>query len=113
MTISAESFMQLLTKLECGQSLEISEMYDMSYYMLDGHSDDIQNTRFLESLSVKGETDQELLSLLRVMSKKALSITPDLSCPIIDVCGTGGDMHKTFNISTAASFVAIASVANG
>lgn len=113
MTLSAESFMHLLAKLEHGQSLGISEMHDASCYVLDGHSDDVQNVRFLEFLSAKGETDQELLSLLGVMSEKALSLTPDLPCPIIDVCGTGGDMQQTFNISTAASFVAIASVAHG
>lgn len=105
MTLDNESFLQLLKKLESGQSLDTMQMNTVSNYILDGHTTDDQNALFLKFLSAKGETDQELLALLNVMTEKASKITPNVSCPIIDVCGTGGDMQQTFNISTAASFV--------
>jgi len=56
-------------------------------------------------LTQKGESDDELLARLNKMEEYSLHISPNCKGKIIDVCGTGGDKLKTFNISTAASFV--------
>ena len=107
-----ELFLSCMQQLERGEDLSDAQMYGMASCILDGDTTDEQNMHFLKSLSAKGETDQELLTLLDVMIKKASRILPNVKCPIIDVCGTGGDMQQTFNISTAASFVAM-SAADG
>ena len=78
-----------------------SEMSDI----LNGKNNDGEIAEFLESLSEKGETDEELRAMLTKMNEHSVRISPRCHGSLIDVCGTGGDNLQTFNISTAASFV--------
>jgi len=55
---------------------------------------------------MKGETIEEIAAFARVMREFAARITPKVDDVLVDTCGTGGDKIKTFNISTAALFVA-------
>jgi anthranilate phosphoribosyltransferase len=73
--------------------------------ILTGTQNDEDVAEFLKNLTEKGESDDELLAMLNKMEEFALHISPNCKGKIIDVCGTGGDKLKTFNISTAASFV--------
>jgi len=45
-----------------------------------------------------------IAAFARVMRELALKINPNVE-KSVDVCGTGGDMIKTFNISTTAAFI--------
>lgn len=59
-------------------------------------------------LRVKKETIGEIAAAAEVMREFATRVpVPDEPC-LIDTCGTGGDAAHTFNISTAAMFVAAA-----
>jgi anthranilate phosphoribosyltransferase len=65
--------------------------------------------RFLISLSDKGETATELAAF--AASFRRLAKDPGFEAwasRAIDVCGTGGDGSRTFNISTAVSFIVAA-----
>lgn len=76
-------------------------------HMLAGDGTDESNAAVLGWLADKGETDQEIAGMLEVMGQFMTRIEckyPDA----IDMCGTGGDGMRTFNVSTAASFVAAA-----
>jgi anthranilate phosphoribosyltransferase len=66
---------------------------------------------FLVALAMKGETADELRSILISLKNHATKITPQVNGPLIDTCGTGGDSKKSFNISTAAAIVASAASA--
>ncbi len=66
---------------------------------------------FLVALAVKGETPDELRSILVSLRNHATRITPQVTGPLIDTCGTGGDSTRSFNISTAAAIVASAASA--
>ena len=55
---------------------------------------------------MKGETVEEITASARVMREFATRISPKVDDVLVDTCGTGGDKIKTFNISTAAMFVA-------
>ena len=98
-----------LEKLGRGRNLDGPEISSIMLAMLEGKTDDAYNAAFLKGLSAKGETDGELLAMLDVMMQKSVPVdTSGIEGPVIDVCGTGGDMQQTFNISTAASFIVAA-----
>lgn len=96
-----------------GRDLDCAQAEHVAGAMLDGETSHGQNAKFLGCMSAKGETDAELASMLGVMMRRAVRLHPNVRGPIIDVCGTGGDMHRTFNVSTAASFVAAAASSCG
>lgn len=66
---------------------------------------------FLVALAMKGETPDELRSILVSLRNHATGITPQVTGHLIDTCGTGGDSIRSFNISTAAAIVASAACA--
>ena len=100
---------KLIKSLEDNQNISFDEMKIVMDEILNGsHRDEVIAT-FLQGLSQKGETDDELLGMLDKMNEFSVHISPNCPKKIIDMCGTGGDKMKTFNISTAASFVVAAS----
>ena len=95
----------LTQQLSRGDSLTIEQMTSVINEILCGTQNDQDVADFLKNLTQKGESDDELLAMLNKMEEYSLHISPNCKGKIIDVCGTGGDKLKTFNISTAASFV--------
>src|SRR5690625_2926463 len=59
-------------------------------------------------LRVKKETIGEITAAAQVMREFALPVDARDPENLLDLCGTGGDGSNTFNISTAAMFVAAA-----
>jgi anthranilate phosphoribosyltransferase len=77
---------------------------------MSGEATEVQISSFLTALLMKGETAQEIAAAARVMRSKASTIPLKNinTSALVDIVGTGGDMANTFNISTAAAFVACA-----
>nr|AIF17246.1 anthranilate phosphoribosyltransferase (trpD) [uncultured marine thaumarchaeote KM3_76_G12] len=96
---------ELAEQLSHGNNLTIDQMTSVMDDLLTGTQTDEDVAEFLKNLTEKGESDDELLAMLNKMEEYSLHISPNCKGKIIDVCGTGGDKLKTFNISTAASFV--------
>ena len=103
---------ELTEQLTHGNNLTIEQMTNVMNEMLTGTQNDEDVAEFLKNLTQKGESDDELLAMLNKMEEFALHISPNCQGKVIDVCGTGGDKLKTFNISTAASFVIAAAGGN-
>ena len=103
---------ELAQQLSRGNSLTIDQMTNVMDEILSGTQNDEDVAEFLKNLTQKGESDDELLAMLNKMEEFALHISPNCQGKVIDVCGTGGDKLKTFNISTAASFVIAAAGGN-
>jgi anthranilate phosphoribosyltransferase len=75
--------------------------------IMDGNATPAQIAGLLTALRMKGEVVDEFAGFARVMRERSLRVHTHRR-PLIDTCGTGGDATKTFNISTAAAFVAAA-----
>ncbi|MEO1630824.1 MAG: anthranilate phosphoribosyltransferase [Bacteroidota bacterium] len=73
--------------------------------MLTGAASEVEIAGLLLGLRSRGETLDELAGFTRAMRRHAVAVDPGHD-DAIDLCGTGGDSMGTFNISTAAAFVA-------
>jgi len=85
------------------------EMTALMRSIMRGEVSPIMTAAILTGLRVKKETVGEIAAAATVMREFArkVELAPHLQ-PLLDVVGTGGDGAHTFNISTAASFVAAA-----
>jgi len=73
--------------------------------MLDGNAPVAQMSALLVALRMKGETPDEIAGAAQALRSRAARVEVS-GDRLIDTCGTGGDASHTFNISTAAMFVA-------
>ena len=92
--------------LVAGRSLSMDQAAAVMREVMDGEATPAQLAAFLAALRVKGETPEEIAGMAAVMREKALRV--DVDGTLVDTAGTGGDGKGTFNISTAAAFVAAA-----
>lgn len=107
--MSAQSDLRPVTrKLVARANLSDKEVTQVLDAILAGSVPDAAIAAFLVALTMKGETPDELRSILFSLQNHATRLTPDVHGPLIDTCGTGGDSIRSFNISTAAAIVAAA-----
>ncbi len=88
------------------RDLTENEAADVMEEIMSGEATPAQLAAFLTALRLKGETVDEIAGMARVMRAKACRV--DCDGALLDTCGTGGDASGTFNVSTAAAFVAAA-----
>ncbi len=74
--------------------------------IVEGKATAAQIGSFLTAMRMKGETAAEIAAFARVMRSAAVTAPVPGPGRLVDTCGTGGDGLGTFNISTAAAFVA-------
>ena len=74
--------------------------------IMSGEATPAQIGSFLTALRMRGESPAEIAAFASVMREHAVRIRPKVGGTLVDTCGTGGDGATTFNISTAAAFVA-------
>ncbi len=84
------------------------EMLSLMRQIMSGEVSATLIAAIVAGLRVKKETIGEISAAAQVMREFATQV-PVVDTPnLIDTCGTGGDAAHTFNISTAAMFVAAA-----
>jgi anthranilate phosphoribosyltransferase len=95
---------EAIESLVSGRSLSFEQASAVMEEIMSGGATPAQIAAFITALRIKGETVDEIAGLASVMRARATPVpaTP----PLVDTCGTGGDGAFTFNISTAAAFVA-------
>jgi len=95
---------EAISLLVAGQSLTMKQAAEVMEEMTTGQVTPAQFGAFVTALRIKGETADEIAGLASVM--RAKSVRVKTTEPVIDIVGTGGDNSQSFNISTAAAFVA-------
>jgi len=73
--------------------------------IMSGSVTNAQLGAFLTALAMKGETIEEITGFARIMREFAKRIYPQVNGDLLDTCGTGGDLIKTFNISTISALI--------
>lgn len=92
-----------------GEDLSRAQTKEMFRQVLLREQPDLQQGAFLAAITAKGATPQEIAgSWEAIYEFDTVKVTPNVSSPLVDNCGTGMDALKTFNISTAASIIAAA-----
>ncbi|PWD49852.1 anthranilate phosphoribosyltransferase [Serinibacter arcticus] len=93
----------LLRDLVDGVDLTSSDARDAMEQVMAGDVSPVALAGFLVALSAKGETVDELAGLSEAMVDAAVPLP--IAGRTVDIVGTGGDMHRTVNISTMAALV--------
>jgi anthranilate phosphoribosyltransferase len=96
--------------VRCIEHREIfqDEMLSLWRRLMSGDLTPVQIAALLMGLRVKKETIGEIAAAAQIMREFSTKVELADRTNLVDLCGTGGDGAGTFNISTAAMFVAAA-----
>ncbi|MGI4952400.1 MAG: anthranilate phosphoribosyltransferase [Janthinobacterium lividum] len=92
-----------LARLATGATLDVAEAEAAFGMVMSGEATPAQIAGMLMAMRVRRETVPELTGAVRAMLARMTGIS--VPGGAIDVCGTGGDMSGTLNVSTAVTFV--------
>jgi anthranilate phosphoribosyltransferase len=95
---------QLIQKVSTGATLTEEEARGALEQMTDGAATPAQMGAFLMALRVRGETVEEITGAVQMMRARMHRVSVPEGA--VDIVGTGGDGHGTYNISTCAALVA-------
>jgi len=84
------------------------EMLSLMRSIMSGEVSPVLIAAIITGLRVKKETIGEIAAAAEVMREFSTKVPVADEPHLVDTCGTGGDAAHTFNISTAAMFVAAA-----
>ena len=99
-------FQEIIRKVVNGENLTAAEAELAFDVFMEGNASPVQMSSLLTAFQLKGVIPAELAGGVRALRKAMLEVTSEDSNQLVDTCGTGGGDITTFNISTAAAFVA-------
>ncbi len=102
--MSEAQLKELIHKVSTGASLDRSEIQTALGAMMAGIATPAQMGAFLMAMRVRGETVEEITGAAELMRSHMTMVRPPEGA--IDIVGTGGDAHGTYNVSTCAALVA-------
>jgi anthranilate phosphoribosyltransferase len=94
-----------MERLINGEDLPVADAAAFYTALVDEAAHPAQIAGALVALAAKGETPAELAGMASVMRRRAIRVNSRQK-GLVDTCGTGTSRSKTFNVSTAAAFVA-------
>src|SRR5271157_1175237 len=101
----------LIERAEAGATFTRAEAESIMEELLSGRVETLAIVRLLTAMNLRPVSVAELAGFASTMRRHAAPVfAPGEARPenLVDTCGTGGDASGTFNISTAAAFVAAA-----
>src|SRR2546427_5546413 len=102
---AAAPLLEAIAALANRRSLTESQTTVVFGVVMRGEATPAQIAALLMGLRVKGETPEEVAGAARAL-RDAMIPVEAAGDHLVDTCGTGGGTVSTFNISTAAAFVA-------
>ena len=100
------SVKSMLKRLSGREELTRAEARSFMDQIADGGVSPAQVGAFLAALTLKGPSVEEMTGFASSLYDRAVKLPLPEGLATVDTCGTGGDSSGTFNISTAAAFVA-------
>ena len=97
-----------LTRVVEHREIFHDEMVSLMRQIMSGEVSPVLIAAIIIGLRVKKETIGEIAAAASVMRELSTKVPVVDTARLVDTCGTGGDGAHTFNISTAAMFVAAA-----
>ena len=94
-----EAIKKLTNKEDIGYEMSRDVMFEI----MKGEATDVQKSAYLVSLSMKGETIDEITGSAEAM--RAMATRLNTGCDTLDIVGTGGDRSFSYNISSTSAFV--------
>ena len=101
-----DAFKPLLAKVATGAGLSRTEAEFAFDMLLSGEVTPAQMGGFLMGLRVRGESVEEITGAVSAMRAKMLRVNAPPQA--IDIVGTGGDGHGSYNVSTLAALIVAA-----
>ncbi len=101
-----ETLKPVLAALAGGRTLSRDESEAAFDHLLSGQATSAQMGAFLMGLRVRGESIDEIVGAVAAMRAKMLRVTAPAGA--VDIVGTGGDGHGTYNVSTLAAIIVAA-----
>lgn len=101
-----DAFKPLIAKVADGASLTRAESERAFDMLLSGEVTPAQIGGFLLALRARGETIEEITGAVAAMRARMLPVAAPPGA--IDIVGTGGDAHGTYNVSTLAALIVAA-----
>jgi anthranilate phosphoribosyltransferase len=96
---------RVIEQVVTGNDLDRAEARAAMETIMRGEASPVQIAGLLVGMRMKGETVDEIVGSAEAMRQAAVRLDTGVE-GLVDTCGTGGDGAGTFNISTAAAFVA-------
>src|SRR5271166_155645 len=101
-----DAFKSLIAKVATGARLTEAEAASAFGDIFSGGVSPAQLGAFLMALRVRGETIAEITGAVTAMRARMLRV--EAPAGAIDIVGTGGDGHATYNVSTLAALIVAA-----
>ncbi|MEN2495204.1 MAG: Anthranilate phosphoribosyltransferase [Hyphomicrobiaceae bacterium hypho_1] len=98
-----QNLRNLIKKISHGATLSRSEVKTALEIIMSGNASLVQMTAFITTLKVRGETIDEITGVIEFLRQHMKYVTAPPGT--IDIVGTGGDSHGTFNVSTCSALV--------
>lgn len=102
--MSDQALREVITKVSTGTTLERAEIRTALEAMMSGEATPAQMGAFLMAMRVRGETIDEITGAAEFLRARMDAVEAPPGA--IDIVGTGGDSHGTFNVSTCSTLVA-------
>jgi anthranilate phosphoribosyltransferase len=97
---------ELLTRATGSEPLSAADAEDAFTVVMEGRATPVQIAALLIALKTRRESPGVVAGGVRALRRAMVPVPAEDVDALVDTCGTGGGQLTTFNISTAAAFVA-------